>query len=120
MPIAKNLTGSGDSPQQATNTVGDVANNLVAAGTTQLNATPFFAAMNVFRTVPASAGGILRFDLGPGDEQEVSNYGANALSVYPPVGGSIANAAVNTAFSLATNTTARFRCIDGLNFTVVS
>lgn len=101
-----------------------VANSLTAAGATQATAAICPADVNVFTTVAASTGAILgapsvgsSYTLAaPGDEITVINYGANALSVYPPVGGKISNGTLNTAVSVAANAGARFKCIDGLNF----
>ncbi len=119
MAIRSRLTGAGDSPLCAQNTVGNVANNLTATGSTQGTALLITEEVNVFTTVASSTGAILRSDLGPGDEQEAANYGANALTVYPPTGGKIQNGSVNAGFSVGTNKTARFRCVDGLAFTAV-
>jgi hypothetical protein len=119
MAIRSRLTGTGIAPLTAQNVAGNVSNNLTAAGTTQGTALAIYDEMNVFTTVAASSGAILRADLGPGDEQEAANYGANALTVYPPVGGKIQNGSVNAGFSVGTNKTARFRSIDGLAFTAV-
>lgn len=119
MSIRSRLTGSGLAPLPAQNIAGNVANSLTAAGTTQGTALLVTEELNVFTTVASSTGAILRSDLGPGDEQEVANYGANALTVYPPVGGKIQNGSLNAGFSVGTNKTARFRSIDGLNFTAV-
>jgi len=119
MPIRQRLTGAGDPPLLAQNTTGNVADGLTALGSTQATALLITEEANVFTTVAAATGAILRGDLGPGDEQEVANYGANALLVYPPIGGTIQNGATNAGFSVAANKTARFRSRNGLNFTAI-
>ena len=42
--------------------------------------------------------------MNPGDEIIVRNGGANALSLYPPVGGAINSLGTNAAYSIATAT----------------
>lgn len=120
MAIRSRLTGAGLAPLQAQNLTGNVNSALTATGaSSQAAALLITEEMNVFSTVPSNSGAILRSDLGPGDEQEVANYGSNSLTVYPPVGGTIQNGSLNAGFSVAANKVARFRCINGLNFTAV-
>lgn len=109
----------GNPPLTATNITGNVADLLTATGTVQGNALPITEEMNVFTVVAAGTGAILRSDLGPGDEQDVANYGANALLVYPPVGGIIQAGALNAGFSVAANKVAKFKSRDGLRFTAI-
>lgn len=103
MSQANNIVSSGLSAIQAQAIVGTVANNLTATGSTQGTALPLPATINRFTTVAASAGTILPL-MNPGDYVSIYNAGANALSVYPPVGGTINQASANTPYSLATAT----------------
>ncbi len=82
---------------------GSGATGLVATGTTQANALPLPADVCKFTTVSAGTGTILP-TCNPGDAGSIFNGGGNALLVYPPVGGTINNLALNTAYSLAVAT----------------
>jgi hypothetical protein len=119
MAIRQRLTGTSVPPITAANIAGNVADGLTATGATQLTALLITEELNVFTTVAAGSGAILRGDLGPGDEQDAANYGANALLVYPPLGGTMQNGAVNAGFSVAANKTAKFKSRNGLNFTAI-
>jgi hypothetical protein len=72
-------------------------------GTTQANALPLGADNNAFSTVGAGTGAILPA-MNPGDDVTVYNGGANALLIYPPVGGMIKGLGVNAGYSLAVAT----------------
>lgn len=66
---------------------------------------------NVFSNVAANTGAILPvtgFQYQVTDTIIVVNHGANALSVYPPTGGTIGTTAANTAFSVPAGKTAWF------------
>lgn len=91
--------------------VGDVANGLTAAGTTQANALKLAAVNNIVTTAAASTGVQLPAT-GTGDGIVVANLGANALLVYPVVGGTIQGAAANVGFSVPTLKTATFTARD--------
>lgn len=91
--------------------VGDVANNLTAAGSTQGTALKLSAANNVVTTTAAATGVQLPV-LGTGDFIEVANLGANALLVYPVTGGTIQGGAANAGFSVPTLKTAMFTARD--------
>ncbi|TDN70414.1 hypothetical protein [Paraburkholderia sp. BL10I2N1] len=67
-----------------------------------------------FSTVAANAGAIL--PAGGGAEINVFNGGANALLVYPPVGGNVNQGTVNVAFSVAVGKNCLFQSPDGLNW----
>lgn len=99
--------------------VGDVANGLTAAGTTQANALKLAAVNNVVTTAAASTGVQLP-STAAGDGITVANLGANALLVYPIVGGSIQGAAVNAGFSVPTLKTAVFTARDASGNMVVN
>jgi hypothetical protein len=88
-------------------------NALTASGTTQAGALLVTAEYNEFSTgasgsgcvlpTPAQAGGLEH-----GDSLKIFNAGANALLVYPPVGGYIGASAINTAVSLAAGALGEF------------
>lgn len=104
----KNIMGAGVPPLVATQINGVAVDNLTAAGSTQATAVVLPGDVNVFTTVAASTGCILPANPSPGDELIITNLGANALLVYPQVGGAIQNGSVNAGFSVAANKTAKF------------
>lgn len=115
MPTQANLVGSGCPPLQARSSMGFPSVNLTAAGTTQGTALLLPTDFNVFSTVATSSGAILPatgFQVQVTDTIIVVNHGANALSVYPPVGGTIGVAAANTAFSVPSGKTAWFLVVN--------
>ena len=85
----------------------DVGRGISAAGTTQGTATLLINGVNFLGTVAASSGVILQTS-GVGTSQIVYNGGANAVSVYPPVGFKINGLATNSAHVLGTNTTCEY------------
>lgn len=103
---------------------GKVVTGLTGAGATQATASICPTDGNVFTTVAAGTGCILGAPsvgstldlLNIGDEIYICNYGANALSVYPPTGGNINNGTTNAAISLATNTCARFKKVTATSY----
>lgn len=117
MSIKSKLTGVGTAPAQAQNITGTLVNSLTAAGSSQGTALALGNDdYNIVTTTAASTGVILPATLSASDEMWVVNYGANTLSVYPPVGGKINNGSTNAAVSISANKNASFICIDGLNF----
>lgn len=116
MTTIRNLMGSGSSGLNAQAAVGLVSNNLTAAGSTQGTALALSSDFNIFTTVATGTGAILPATSSPGDWYTVVNHGANALLVYPPTGGKIANGTANAGFSVGANKTAQFQSIDGTNF----
>jgi hypothetical protein len=113
MALRENVVKSGVSANTATagGTQGTGATGLTATGTTQANAFALANDVVKFTTVAAGSGIILPTSNG-GDCGSIFNGGANALLIYPPVGGQINNLAVNTAYSLATATpSADWYCI---------
>jgi hypothetical protein len=116
MTTVRNLMGSGTAPQAAQAAVGFPSNSLTATGNSQGTALLLPSDFSIFTTVAASTGAILPSNTTPGDWYTVVNHGANALSVYPPTGGKIANGSANAAFSVGANKTAQFQSIDGTNF----
>ena len=103
MAIAQRLVQAGLSAVQAAAIAGTVADNLTATGSTQGGGLPLGADTNRFTTVAANTGAILPA-MNPGDSIEVINVGANALKLYPPVGGQINGLGANAAYSIATAT----------------
>lgn len=92
------IVGAGIAPLAAAMIAGDLQTGVTAAGTTQATATVAYGDNIIVTTCPANAGIVLSGPaFGPGDEVMVSNQGANALAVYPPVGGAINGQAANTA-----------------------
>lgn len=80
------------------------ATGITAAGADQAGATAIDAGTNNVTTVGSGTGVRLPVPL-PGDVIAVVNKGANALLLYPAVGGAIGILATNTPVSIAVNTT---------------
>jgi len=81
---------------------GELQDNVTAAGSTQATATNVYGDIVCVTTAAASTGVILGGEtFSPGDNLQVTNLGANSLSVYPPVGGQINALGVNAAFAVA-------------------
>lgn len=85
----------------------DVSAPITAAGTTQATATLLFNGVNMVGTAAAGSGVVL-FSANSGTSQVVYNGGANAVTVYPPLGAKINGLAVNGGHLLATNTTCNY------------
>lgn len=86
---------------------------MTASNTTQATATVLAFEYNEFGTVGASGAAVLPTSqqmggVTPGDDIVVVNLGANALVVFPPVGGKIGTAAVNASVSVPAGKSARF------------
>jgi hypothetical protein len=103
-----NLMGLGMGAQSAKLINGIVADGLASTGTTQADALPLPGDVNVVALVVANSGVLLPAVPQPSDEIEITNFGANALLVYPSPGGSVQGGAVNTPFSLPVGATATF------------
>lgn len=114
MPTITNYLGTGNSPATAVASLGQLnssSNALTATGSSQGTALAVPTDFCVFTTVAASTGAILpasSTQVNPTDVYYVVNHGANALSIYPPTGGKIANGSANAAFSVAANKMATF------------
>lgn len=124
MTALRKLMGAGLAPLAATNINGDVdtgaANaGAIATGTTQATAYVLAACVTRFGTVAASTGALLP-PAAPGDDYIVANFGANTLTVYPPLGGSIDNGSANAGVTVAANATKWFTCVDGAGLNYVS
>ncbi len=87
---------------------GQVNSAISAAGTTQGTATALTASDNVVTTAAASSGVILP-NSEIGDEYNILNLGANAVTVYPPTSGQVNALSANTGFQLATNTAVKVK-----------
>lgn len=107
MPLASRLVVAGMSAVAAQASVGTVASNLTATGSTQAAALPLGADNNYFATVSAGTGCICP-PMNPGDDITVYNGGANALLIYPQVGGQIKGLGTNAGYSVATATPLAF------------
>src|SRR5690242_6265675 len=98
MPLQQRLVVAGLSAATAKAIQGTVASGLTATGSTQAGALALGADFNDFSTVASGTGALLP-PMNPGDEVFVYNGGANALSVYPPVGVAINGGSANAAYS---------------------
>ena len=105
MGFAKNIMGVGvPAAAASSDNIASVATALTAAGTTQGTALSISADVNFVSTVGAGSGVII-YNGVIGDSCFIMNdAGANALTVYPPVGSKFNNLATNTGFSLPVNT----------------
>jgi hypothetical protein len=117
MTTQAKLTGSGLAPLAASQILGSITTGISAAGSTQATATSIYDDVNIVSTVAASAGVILPSNRGAGDTVEVTNLGANALSVYPPSGSNIGTGAANAAFSVPVSKSAIFRQVSSTQWT---
>lgn len=92
---------------QATTPTAGVSTGLTATGATQGTALALQSDWNDFSTVAANTGGKMQARIA-GQVQEVFNGGANALKVYPPVGGQIDALGANNPYSLPVGKRQRF------------
>jgi hypothetical protein len=116
MALSKRMMAVGMPAQQALAANGQVLTGQTATGSTQATAFAISTDITTFTTVAASTGCIVPADAVPGDNIEICNFGANALSVYPPVGGTMHNQSVNTASSVAAGKSATLLCIAALTW----
>lgn len=115
MALAREIMGGGFSAVGADAIQGGANLTISAAGTTQATATAITTSNNFVTTVGAGAGVILPA-VQQGDWLIIYNSGANALSIYPPVGGKINQLSTNAAMTLATNTNVIFFCFSSTQF----
>lgn len=116
MSAGQRLTAAGLSAINAIAIQGTVANTLTALGTTQANALQIPADICKFTTVAAGTGAVLPAS-NPGDGGTVFNGGANALLLYPPVGGKVNALGTNAGYSIAAATPyCDWYCIDALTY----
>nr|WP_314859322.1 hypothetical protein [uncultured Undibacterium sp.] len=113
MATQDKLVSLGMWPTLAAALEGDWATAVTATGATQATAVLLTADTTMFSTVAASTGAVLRPVVG---RQIVFNGGANALLVYPPVGGKVNALATNAGFSQAAGKVAEFVSPDGVIF----
>lgn len=105
--------GPGVNPVYAVGvSVSTVALALTATGTVQGDALVLAANWNEITTTPVNSGAVLGA-LGIGQSSITFNEGANALKVYPPVGGQIDVLAVNAPYSLAATKMQQFFQLTG-------
>jgi hypothetical protein len=100
----------------------NVVTNLTAAGSTQGTALaiPLGQDSSILTTVAASTGVSLPggAGVGIGEDYTVANHGANAVLVYPAVGGKIGTLATNAGYSLAAGNAITFRYVGGATWCV--
>ena len=85
-----------------------------ANATTQATAASISVGITAFNTVGIWGSAVLRNE--GAARMTVLNGGANALSVFPPLGGTINVGAVNAAVAVPAGKLASFLTIDGLNW----
>lgn len=107
MALQQDVMGGGASAVLTRGIIGTIQRDVVAAGTTQQDATGLGCAINVVTTVPSGAGVKLptTFD---SDYVLVKNEGANTLKIYPVVGKRINALSINASIDLVAGTTAAF------------
>lgn len=115
MALAKRMMGGGLSAGACKAINGDVNSAVSAAGTTQGTATVLKSAIAVITTAAASSGVILE-SVEIGDEYDILNLGANAVTVYPPTSSQINALAANSGFLLGTNTAVKVKKFTSTRF----
>ena len=109
MATARDIMKGGHSAGGARAINGQVNSAVSAAGITITDATDLTASINVVTTAAASSGVQLP-SCEIGDEVEILNLGANALTVYPDIStGQINNLNAGAGFTLGTNTAVKIR-----------
>jgi hypothetical protein len=98
---------------------GDTANTLTATGTTNADALPLPAGVNLFTTVAANAGTILKNEGAARKLICVVTGATGPLKVYPPVGGTINGLAANAPISIAVTKSALLVTSDGMTWVSV-
>lgn len=115
MVFPSRLMGSGVAASPAQEICGRVLDNQTATGTTQANAL-LVTASHVVVTTTAAGTGVRLPAPEAGAQMTVKNLGANALLVYPAVGGKINALATNAGFSIAADGQARFVGRNGVDW----
>lgn len=108
MATAVDIMKGGFSAMSAKAINGQIQAAVTAAGTSQTTATDLVASINVVTTAAASSGVQLQ-SCEVGDEVEICNLGANAVTVYPDSGARINALAADSGFLLQTNTAVKLR-----------
>jgi hypothetical protein len=122
VPNSKSMMGAGLAPLTAGAVAGSLIDTMTATGSTQATALQLSADNNIVTTAAAGTGVILPFQANttPGDSVTVTNLGANALLVYPVVGGAVQAGATNAGFSIPTLKSALFIARNGgLNWAAI-
>lgn len=102
MPKLATMVAGGLWPEMARAVnVGEQSLALTSAGTTQADAYAITKDFSWFGTVASSSGAVLPDTAEVGDVFMGVNAGANALSLYPPVGGNANGNTTNAAVSVA-------------------
>jgi hypothetical protein len=117
MSLQSRLVAAGLSAIQAQAIQGTAADGLTATGAVQATAFPLAADVNHFTTTAAGTGCIIPA-ANPGDSGTIQNGGANALLVYPPVGGKMNNLGTNAGYSMAANTAADWYCVSPTQYII--
>lgn len=109
MATALDMMKGGISAGMARGINGQVQSAISAAGTVITDATDLTASINVVTTAAANSG-VQLANTEIGDEVEILNLGANAVTVYPPTTSARINAlSAGSGFLLATNTAVKLR-----------
>ena len=119
MPTIANLMGSGCAPLQSQASMGLPKTGLTATGATQGTAALLPSDFNVFTTAPLNSGAILPatgFNIQLTDTIIMINHGANPMTIYPPVGGTIGTAAANTGVSVPAGKASWFLVVGANSF----
>src|SRR3990167_6691016 len=111
--LVRKIMGAGVAAGLANVLLGDVKDSMTASGTSQSDAQTIGCAITRFTTVASGAGAILPAG-SVGDELLIINAGANALSLYPPIGHAINAGSTNTAFSIPTASSTVFKRVSNL------
>lgn len=117
MALASEMVAGGLFASTAESINGRIENGITAAGTTQATAYQLTKSISIIGTAALSSGVILPGNCGHSDVLRVKNEGANAATVYPPVGGTIDGGAANAGVSVAVAAGVTLVCVDnGLTF----
>lgn len=105
MALASDIMKGGVSAGMAQALNGQVNPTITASSTqTQAAGTALTASNNVVTTVTTSGDAVTLPNAMIGDSVDILNLGANACTVFPPVGSRINQLSTNTGFTLAPNT----------------
>ena len=107
------------SPLLTNNVRGVVTDNLTATGTGQTTALLVTSDVNIFTTVATTVNSAQLPACDIGDDLEIINYGAKALSVYGQTGDKIQNGSANASFSVGANKTANFTRIRSTDWAAI-
>lgn len=114
------LTGVGVPAPAVPFILGTVSNTQTASGSSsQANSFAVTNDITIFTVAASNSGARLPSTAGPGDTFTISNYDANTMLIYPPVGGILNGGSANASVSLTTKKSADCLCIDNLNFIVM-